>query len=191
MQTRKEPVKNRIIKAALDEFLVMGYANSSMRSIASQAETTVGNIYSYFSGKDELFESIVKDTVEELLQLLDIEFDAREEPSRESLMDMAKDVSDVFFRNRIQFLILMDGSEGSKYQDIKKRMISQACDRIVSDSGLGEKYTKNHMDYLLAESIAVSLVEGLIHLFKHTGRNKKKLEKLLGDFLAVIIKGFY
>ena len=36
MQTRKEPVKNKIVEAALEEFLVTGYENSSMRNIATQ-----------------------------------------------------------------------------------------------------------------------------------------------------------
>lgn len=191
MQTRKEPVKNRIVKAALEEFLLAGYANSSMRNIATQSGITVGNIYSYFSSKEELFDYILSDTVDELNKLFAMKVEYSESLSTESLTSMARLVSDVFLKYRIQFLILMDGSDGSKYQDLKSTMIKQACERILSDAKLQGNSGTAQADHLLAESLSLALIEGMIHIFKHSGRNRKRLEALVGDFLAVIIKGFY
>ncbi len=191
MQTRKEPVKNKIVKAALEEFLLAGYVNSSMRNIATQSGITVGNIYSYFSSKEDLFDYILRDTVDELQKLFAMQIENNDSLSPESLTMMAKLVSDVFLKYRIQFLILMDGSAGSKYQDLKETMIRQACDRILSDARLSGTAGKGEADPLLAESLSVALIEGLINIFKHSGRNRKKLESLVSDFLAIIIKGFY
>ena len=191
MQTRKEPVKNKIVKAALEEFLVAGYANSSMRNIATQSGITVGNIYSYFSSKEDLFDYILKDTVDELQKLFAMQIEGGDSLSIESITLMAQLVSDVFLKYRIQFLILMDGSDGSKYQDLKAAMIRQACERILSDARLTGDDDRRDADPLLAESLSVALIEGLLHIFKHSGRNRKKLESLVGEFLAVIIKGFY
>ena len=191
MQTRKEPVRNKIVKAALEEFLLAGYANSSMRNIANQSGITVGNIYSYFSSKEELFDYILNDTVEELNKLFAIQVEYNESLTAENLTHMARLVSDVFLKYRIQFLILMDGSTGSKYQDLKSNMIRQACDRILSDAKLQNDSGTGQVDHLLAESLSVALIEGMIFIFKHSGRNRKRLETLVGDFLAVIIKGFF
>jgi len=190
MQTRKEQVRGKIVSAARDEFLDFGYANSSMRNIASKSDITVGNIYSYFSKKDDLFESILKGTVEELLGLLNMEFDDSDEViAQESIKYMAHSVADVFYRNRTNFIILMDKSAGSKYENIKSQLISRACERIISD--MENKGNKKKVDPLIAESLSVSLIEGLIHLFKHTGKDKRKLEKLVEEFLTVVLKGFY
>ncbi|MHB1452991.1 MAG: TetR/AcrR family transcriptional regulator [Saccharofermentanales bacterium] len=190
MQTRKEPVKNKIVEAALEEFLVTGYENSSMRNIATQSGITVGNIYSYFSSKDDLFDYLLADTVTDLQKLLQMDVGSADALSSDSMTEMAHSIVGVFLRNRIQFLILMDGSGGSKYQNIKAQMIQQACERIVSESG---KHGNNQdgVDPILAQALAVALIEGLIHLFKRSGTNKKKLEKQVGDFLGIIIKGFY
>lgn len=190
MQTRKEQVRGKIVSAARDEFLDFGYANSSMRNIASKSDITVGNIYSYFSKKDDLFESILKGTVEELLGLLNMEFDDSDEViAQESIKYMAHSVADVFYRNRTNFIILMDKSAGSKYENIKSQLISRACERIISD--MENKGNKKKVDPLIAESLSVSLIKGLIHLFKHTGKDKRKLEKLVEEFLTVVLKGFY
>jgi AcrR family transcriptional regulator len=190
MQTRKEPVKKKIVEAALEEFLVTGYVNSSMRNIATQSGITVGNIYSYFSSKDDLFDYILSDTVDDLHALLNMEVSDEDSLSPDSMTGMAHAISAVFLKNRIQFLILMDGSAGSKYQDIKAQMIRQACLRIESESGRHGENPEG-VDPLLAQALAVALIEGLIHLFKRSGTHKRKLEKLVGDFLGIIIKGFY
>ena len=113
MQTQKKSVKSKIINAAMEEFLVSGYSNSSMRSIANQSGITVGNIYSYFASKDDLFESILGSTVRQLQMLFDMEIGDGNILTPGNVTEMAHEIAGVFLRNRIQFLILMVKGDGS------------------------------------------------------------------------------
>lgn len=54
-----EGVYERIIEYARKEFLTKGYMDASLRTIAAQAGTTTGSIYTRFKDKEGLFEAIV------------------------------------------------------------------------------------------------------------------------------------
>jgi len=186
MQTQKKTVKAKIINAAMEEFLISGYQNSSMRNIANQSGITVGNIYSYFAGKDDLFEYILSGTVKQLQMLFDMKVGDGNMLTPGNVTEMAHEIAGVFLNNRIQFLILMDGSEGSKYGNIKSDLIEQATKRIISESKL-KNTSKISFDEVLSTSVSVSLIEGLIYLFKNAGSDKSRLEKLIGEFLKLIL----
>ena len=57
MQVLKEDIRGRILAVAKLQFGQKGYSKTSMREIAELAGVGVGNIYNYFTGKDELFGS--------------------------------------------------------------------------------------------------------------------------------------
>ena len=56
-----------ILEAGQKEFLTYGYEKASMRRIAKAASVTTGAIYGYFSGKEALFQALVGDSVNGLL----------------------------------------------------------------------------------------------------------------------------
>ena len=55
MQVLKEDIRSRILTVARQQFERNGYSKTSMREIAVLAGVGVGNIYNYFTNKDELF----------------------------------------------------------------------------------------------------------------------------------------
>ena len=59
MAKQREGVYERIIECARKEFLEKGYMDDSLRTIATQAGTTTGSIYTRFKDKEGLFEAIV------------------------------------------------------------------------------------------------------------------------------------
>ena len=59
-RNQREDVRQRIMDCAVEEFLMYGYSGSSMRNISTQAGMTVGNVYAYFSSKDDLFDQVVE-----------------------------------------------------------------------------------------------------------------------------------
>lgn len=52
-----------IIQAALDEFAARGFAQARMEDVARHAGIAKGTLYLYVSGKEELFEAVVRDRV--------------------------------------------------------------------------------------------------------------------------------
>lgn len=68
MQVLKEAVRTAILKSARKEFEKNGLEKASMRVIASKAGMTVGNLYRYYSNKEDLFYAAIgsKKLTEEL-----------------------------------------------------------------------------------------------------------------------------
>lgn len=63
MQVLKEDIRGRILTVARQQFGQNGYSKTSMREIAELAGIGVGNIYNYFTNKDELFREVVRPVV--------------------------------------------------------------------------------------------------------------------------------
>ena len=60
MQVLKEDIRGRILTIARQQFEKKGYSKTSMREIAELSGVGVGNIYNYFTNKDELFREVVR-----------------------------------------------------------------------------------------------------------------------------------
>ena len=72
MQIKKEDLKNDIIEAAKVEFLHHGYEGASMRIIASKSHTTLGNLYNYFTNKEELLGAVLEPSIKSLNKLVEV-----------------------------------------------------------------------------------------------------------------------
>ncbi len=60
--------RETILDAAARVFLDCGYGDASMDAVAREAGVAKQTIYSYFDGKDALFEAIVRDKCDQLLE---------------------------------------------------------------------------------------------------------------------------
>ena len=59
MQTKKSDIEATILDCARKEFLIHGYGDASMRTIAKKANTSLGNIYHYFPNKKALLDTLL------------------------------------------------------------------------------------------------------------------------------------
>lgn len=66
-----EPVRARLVKAALDCFLADDYHRVTTRLIAAQAGVNVSMIRYYFGNKEGLYEEMIRETLNPLLAVLD------------------------------------------------------------------------------------------------------------------------
>lgn len=66
MRESTELTRKRILEAAEKEMLRVGYQKASMRKIATGAGVTVGALYKHFQGKEEIFETICDEVIEQL-----------------------------------------------------------------------------------------------------------------------------
>lgn len=70
LEDKKEWTKKAILTAAKKVFLKMGYVNTTIEKIASEARVSKGAIYLYFSSKDDLYMSLLVPVIQELGRLL-------------------------------------------------------------------------------------------------------------------------
>ncbi len=66
-----EPIRARLIKAALDCFLGDDYHRVTTRLIAEKAGANVSMIRYYFGNKEGLYEEMIRETLNPLLDVLD------------------------------------------------------------------------------------------------------------------------
>jgi TetR/AcrR family transcriptional regulator, fatty acid metabolism regulator protein len=83
-----EDRRTRIVEAAVHVFARKGYHAARVGDIAAEAGVAHGLLYHYFSSKEELLETIFRETWTELLRALErVEEDVR--PAREQLRQVA------------------------------------------------------------------------------------------------------
>ena len=69
--TSDDPVRARLLKAALDCFLADEYHKVTTRLIAEKAEANIAMIRYYFGNKEGLYEEMIRNTLAPLLDVLD------------------------------------------------------------------------------------------------------------------------
>lgn len=66
MRVLKDDKYKSILRAARKEFILRGFKDASMRTIAKDANVGLSNIYNYFKNKDEIFLEIVSPARDDL-----------------------------------------------------------------------------------------------------------------------------
>ena len=59
--------EKRILETAKNEFLKRGFQGTSMRRIAALSGVTTGALYGYFASKEDIFDSLVKEAYETVM----------------------------------------------------------------------------------------------------------------------------
>ena len=146
--------------------------------IRTIAESSKGSIYSpiflyYFKNKDYLFYSIIDPVYKKIENLL---FNLFKTEKNLGENEFFKQISDVFARpvgeiikeNAKELIILMDRSEGTKYEKYKEKLITTIESHFI-ESIIHEEKSRNHnLNHpIVMHIIATNLLEGLLELAKH------------------------
>ena len=190
-QVLKEEARIAIIQAAKQEFLEKGYKGASMRSIASKAHMTVGNLYRYYKNKEDINLSIVAPTFKEIDQALksltsnDVSMETRVfnlKPNvnqlRDKLDDFADKLVEIYFKHKTEFNILM---LHSRLNEEMTEFFSELIKTMISESFVLEGLNKDRDT--LSRAYAESLFEGLQVLFKNGDSDKGVLKVLIKTYL--------
>ena len=160
-----EGVSERILASAKEEFLEKGYSDASLRTIAAEADTTTGSIYSRYKDKEGLFGAIVDPVAEHLIELFletQEHFHALEASRQNEMMEeclsvwMLRMVDDIYDHFE-EFQILLDASHGTRYTDFVERLVD-----------IETEYTYKYMEAVQIQNETSQLVtEDFIHIMTH------------------------
>jgi AcrR family transcriptional regulator len=169
MQYQKDEIRKSIIDQALKEFNTKGYKTASIRSIAKNSGTSVGNIYKYFASKEELYENLIGAVYHKVMEYINqfnkVELNAKAEDIFYSLLEK---IMEIFDDNRIELSILLNKSEGSKYENCKitfvdfiTRVVSEVMEYglTIQNRKLKDNFIIYLLSYSLVESISIILKE--------------------------------
>src|ERR1043165_6503463 len=139
--------RRRIQEAARTVFAEKGYAGASIELIARAAQLSVGAIYLYFRSKEDLYVSLVEDT----LMAFDVE------------MGRVREDVEVSSRLRATWDILVQWAERDAEGPRILRLLAQPAirpqlsDEVVAAVSTGIGHIQNHMGACVADGIHAGL----------------------------------
>ena len=183
MQTKKEEIRNDIIKAATREFLYKGYNKSSLRTIAKKANTTIGNVYNYFENKEAILDCIVEGVPEKVSNIINIHNNFKVD---ESILtrENSKEYMDMLFEELFPldillndaFVILLEGCEGTKFEKYKQEFTK-----------LFSNHVADHLKVDKGSFLPKAFSQGAISAFVMIVKNKKSFEEKKHDLREYIL----
>lgn len=178
VQILKKEKKENIERAALDEFLLKGFLNASMRNIAQNAQTSTSNLYNYFESKEKLFYTITDRVYNVINNLVGDLTQAEREFGRDYFFEqvgnlIARPISQLIKNHREEFLLIMEGSQGTKYENFQEELV------IVIEKHFTEHFqaiesteTLDLIDTFIFHILARNLLEGLLEISRHYVNDK-------------------
>ena len=175
-QILKEGLRKAIIDSAKEEFLNNGYENASMRSIAKSANMTVGNLYRYFTNKEDIHRQIVSETLNEINDLLKtltsnhVSMETRVFSLKANLDDLrdlmnrfSERLVDIYLNHKSEFNILMMQSE---LNTELTNWFSLAIKSLIEQHYLIPGYKQDRE--ILSHTYASSIFSGIKEIFKNS-----------------------
>ena len=190
-QVLKQELRENIIEAAKDEFLENGFEKASMRSIASKASMTVGNLYRYFKSKEDIARSIIKDTIKALettfksLRSDNVSMQPRvfsmkaDTIELSNLMDnLADRLVDSYFEHKTEFNILILHTD---YNSDIVNWFSKSITSLIEQHFLLE----SHKEYrqILSNAYAIAIYSGVREIFKNNNLDPITLKRIISIYL--------
>lgn len=189
MQYKKEELMAIVLQNAEQEFMHKGYQNASLRVIAKNSGTTIGNLYHYFENKEALFETLVKPEYDAFIYLIqnhsgemipaEIVQSRDVRVWRAFLREWMQSVAPVF-TNR--FYILLEKSEGSRFAGTRAEFMEVLTEHFIEHL----KETDIPIAPEMGAVIAEQLMSGVLYVIAHYDDPETQLTLICDTFLFVV-----
>ena len=132
MQTLKPETREKIIRVSGKFFYMHGFESATMRQIAEQAGMTVSNLYKYFRNKESIFDEIIRPYHAEFKKGFEamLGHESKVEFGDEQIAGLKEALFRSVEKDRIGFVLLMDGSGGTKYGKFKATVIDMLAEHM-------------------------------------------------------------
>ena len=123
MAKQKPGVYDRVLECAKEEFLSKGFLDASLRTIAQEAGTSTGSIYTRFGDKEGLFRCLVEPVVDEfraMFREIQESFHQLDDETQRAEMGQytarhQMDLLDYIYDHFDVFRLLLDGAHGTRF----------------------------------------------------------------------------
>lgn len=178
MAKQIEGVAERIIAAAKQEFLDKGYVDASLRTIASQADTSTNSIYVRFKDKEGLFSAIVEPVLSEMTErFISIQerFHQMTPDEQAHLMPKYADggtieLIDYMYEHLDEFRLLLDSSYGTRFHNFVDGLVRieveytyKYMEAVGGQNQLGDAVTQK-----LLHIVTTSRFESIFEIIRHS-----------------------
>ncbi|PKO07762.1 MAG: hypothetical protein CVU40_18920 [Chloroflexi bacterium HGW-Chloroflexi-2] len=199
MQFQKDDIREEIMAAARETFLTQGFSKASMRSIAKKAGISTSNMYNYFKNKEELFYTITDPVVYHLVNLREEVFGykANKDFDNENFMQQFTEfvpsaMFEMIRKYRKELIMVMDGSKGTKYEKLKKMVVTR-MENNFTENIISKKKKRLLQDSFLMHILAMNLIEGILEItrnYKNDEWAKSNIDSLIKYHIRGMVQFF-
>lgn len=177
MNENDESTLNLILSAAMQEFLEKGFKSASLRNIVKTAGVTTGAFYGYFKTKEELFEALVKEHYNFLLDCFckaQKEFSEilpEEQPDNLSSTsgDCMYEMLLYIYEHLKEFKLILCCSEGTRFSKLIDEMVEIETKgthdylEVLKKLNRPSPHIDEHLEHILITGMFNTFFELVIH----------------------------
>ena len=197
MQKKKDNIYNSVLDSARKEFFEKGFSGTNMRTIAKKAGVGLGNIYNYFSSKDEIFQEVLKPVMNILNGIMeahnsDANLSIDIFASQEYLREQTKLFVNLIQKNRNDLNILFFKANGSSLEDFKEKSINKNTETGLEYLRLmKKKYPEINIDFsdFFVHTMGSWTIGIIAELVMHD-LNREELERFVSEYLEYSTAGW-
>ena len=198
MAVKDHSLDGKIERAARAEFMEKGYIKASLHKIAADAGITTGALYTRYKSKDDLFSSIVRESLEKVFEdgsrIDKMYYDAGEQKSIDSIIKAIRSEEEVYldimFRYYDECVLFMCRSQGSSVEKYIDGLIDKKVEETIK---FLKKMTDKDIDFSGTELILYEQVN-FFRLILEKGYSKEKAMRCIKTadaFMAAGWKDFF
>lgn len=187
----------RIHASAKREFLEKGFQGASLRNIVKSAGVTTGAFYGYYDSKEKLFDALVSDQYEYLMDMYvrtqngfkKLEPGAQQENMGKVGGDCMEQMLDYMYENEDEFRLILTCSMGTRYENMVHEMseieVQATHDfvQVMRANGKDVREIDPKLEHVLVSGMFSAFFELLIHR-NDIGEAKTYLKQLREFYTA-------
>ncbi len=175
MPRDKKESHDRIVPAALKEFLSKGFDKASIRNIAAEAGLTSAALYRHFENKEEMFNALVQPGISAMREWMRKHEEDSYAALEEGDIDRARSQSEVdmirevVFPHRDSFKLLLCCAQGTRYENFIHDVVEEHQKGMwrgimfLKAKGYPVKEISQETLHMLMSAYLTALFEPIVH----------------------------
>jgi len=174
----EKATRDRIHEIATSEFLDKGFRDASLRNIVKEAGVTTGSFYWYYKSKEELYDALVGNHYNHILQMYDDALESfwklTKEEQKEHMGDIGGEcmvrMTEYMYAHLTAFKLLLTASSGTKYENL----LHELTVREIESTRQFEEHMaqighpiKQEVEPALSHSIVSGMFSGMFEFVIH------------------------
>ena len=169
--------QQKILEVGKREFLAKGFKDASLRKIVAEAGFTKGAFYGYYPDKAALFEALVSEAADGLIEQFKAAQDAHFDLIPENKTSKSRELSTKYllhFVNYIydyfeEFKLVLCCSEGTKYEDYIHELVELEVSRtekyytILKEKGKIIGRVSHDLHHMITSAYFTAVFETIVH----------------------------
>lgn len=175
--SKSEDTKQLILDTAKREFLEKGYNAASVRTIAKKAGLTTGAIFRYYADKAALFEALVSEAADGLVEQFKAAQEAHFELIPQERTAESRDLSTEYLRHFVnyvydrfdEFKLVLCCAEGTKYANYIHDLVeldverTETYYRLLREKGKIKGSISYELHHMITSAYFTAVFETVVH----------------------------